>query len=75
MESICPTLSILFLEMYKKELTLLAIVAFFLAIILTGVGGWSDMLGDNLVVSKQHAWNDGIFLILVAIFLLALARL
>jgi hypothetical protein len=61
--------------MYKKELTLLAIVAFFLAIILTGVGGWSDMLGGNLVVSKQHAWNDGIFLILVAIFLLALARL
>ncbi len=61
--------------MYKKELTLLAIIAFFLALISTGLGGWADMFGMNFVVTKQHAWNDGIFMILVAIFLLALARL
>jgi len=61
--------------MYKKELTVLAILAFFLALGLTGLGGWSDMLGTNFVVTKQHAWNDGIFMILVAIFFLALARL
>lgn len=61
--------------MYKKELTLLAILAFLLALVATGLGGWSDMLGMNFVVSKQHAWNDGIFMILVAIFLLTLARL
>lgn len=61
--------------MYKKELTFLAVLAFFLALIATGLGGWSDMLGTNFVVTKQHAWNDGIFMILVAIFLLALARL
>ncbi len=75
MESTYLTLSILFLEMYKKELTLLATVVFVFALLLTGLGGFSDMIGTNLLVSKQHAWNDGIFLILVAIFLLGLARL
>jgi hypothetical protein len=61
--------------MYKKELTLLAILVFVLALLFTGLGGFSDMLGTNFVVSKEHAWNDGIFLILAAIFLLGLARL
>ncbi len=61
--------------MYKKELTFLAIGAFVLALVLTGVGGWSDMLGRNFVLTKQHAWNDGIMMMLVAIFLLVLARL
>lgn len=61
--------------MYKKELTLLAILLFVLALVLTGLGGWSDMFGRDIVFSKQHAWNDGIFMILAGIFLLELAKL
>ena len=60
--------------MYKKELTFLALLAFFLAMVATGLGGWADMLGANFIVTKQHAWNDGIFMILVAIFLLVLSQ-
>jgi hypothetical protein len=40
------------------------VVAAFLA---TGLGGLQDMLGVRLMVSREHGWNDGIFLILVAI--------
>ena len=60
--------------MYKNELTFLAIAAFLLALVLTGLGGWSDMLGQNFVLTKQHAWNDGIFMMLIALFLLLLAK-
>lgn len=60
--------------MYKKELTFLAILVFLVALVLTGVGGWSDILGKPFVVTKQHAWNDGLFLLGVAIFLLLLSR-
>lgn len=60
--------------MYKQTLTWLAIGALLLAFALTAVGGWSDLLGRPFVVTKQHAWNDGIFLVLVGIFLLLLAR-
>jgi hypothetical protein len=48
----------------KKWLLIFLVVAAFLA---TGLGGLQDMLGIQLVVTKQHGWNDGIFLILTAI--------
>lgn len=51
-----------------------AFAAFGLALILTGVGGWSNMMGKPIVITEQHAWNDGLFLMLVAIFLLILSR-
>jgi hypothetical protein len=60
--------------MYRRELTFLAIGVFLVALLLTGIGGFSDMLGTPFVVSKQHAWNDGLFLMLAAIFLLLLSR-
>ena len=60
--------------MMKQQLQFLAIVAFGLALVLTAVGGWSDLIGRNIQISKQHAWNDGMFMILVAIFLLLLSR-
>jgi hypothetical protein len=53
----------------KKYLLLFLVVMAFLA---TGLGGLQDMLGVQLVVTKQHGWNDGIFLMLTAI-LVALA--
>jgi NhaP-type Na+/H+ or K+/H+ antiporter len=60
--------------MWKNQLQILAIVAFVFAFVFTGVGGWSDMMGSELRITKQHAWNDGIFLMLGAIFLLLLSR-
>jgi hypothetical protein len=48
----------------KKWLLIFLVVAAFLA---TGLGGLQDMLGIDLIVTKQHGWNDGIFLILTAI--------
>lgn len=48
----------------KKWILIFLVVAAFLA---TGLGGLQDMLGVQLVVTKQHGWNDGIFLMLTAI--------
>ena len=59
--------------MYKTQLRYAAILAFVIALILTGVGGWSNMLGRALVITEQHAWNDGLFMMMVAIFLLLLS--
>ena len=59
--------------MYKTQLRYAAIMAFVLALILTGIGGWSNMLGQALVITEQHAWNDGLFMMMVAIFLLLLS--
>ena len=44
-------------------LGLLVVMAF----LATGLGGIQDMLGIRLVITKEHGWNDGVFLILVAI--------
>ncbi len=57
----------------KNTLRYAAIAAFTLALIMTGIGGWSNMLGKALVITEQHAWNDGLFMMLVAIFLLLLS--
>jgi hypothetical protein len=48
----------------KKWLLIFLVVAAFLA---TGLGGLQDMLGVQFAVTKQHGWNDGIFLMLTAI--------
>ncbi len=61
-------------EMYKSLFTTLALFAFGIALLLTGLGGWADMMGKPLVFSKQHAWNDGIVVMLIAIFFLLLSR-
>ncbi len=59
--------------MFTKPLRYAAIVAFVVALVLTGIGGWSNMLGKALVITEQHAWNDGLFMMMVAIFLLLLS--
>ena len=48
----------------KKTLLIFLVVMAFLA---TGLGGVQDMLGIRLAVTKEHGWNDGIFLMLAAI--------
>jgi hypothetical protein len=38
-----------------------------MAFLVTGLGGLQDLLGIQLPFSKEHGWNDGIFLMLTAI--------
>lgn len=59
--------------MFKGPLRYAALFAFLLALVLTGIGGWSNMIGKALVITEQHAWNDGLFMMMVAIFLLLLS--
>lgn len=59
--------------MWKAQLQFLAMLAFGLALVLTGIGGWFNMLGRSFIITEQHAWNDGLFMMLVAIFLLLLS--
>lgn len=59
--------------MYKAALRYTAILIFSIALLLTGLGGLSNMLGKPLILIEQHAWNDGMFLIMVANFLLFLS--
>ena len=40
------------------------------AVVMTGLGGWMDILNvKTLPVSREHAWNDATFLVLVVIAL------
>jgi len=39
-----------------------------IALVATGLGGALDMI-ENGSITKEHAWNDGLFMILLAIFL------
>lgn len=55
----------------KKWLLTFLVVAAFVA---TGLGGLQDMVGIQLVVTKQHGWNDGIFLMLTAILVALVLR-
>ena len=54
-----------------KFARILAFLLVIIAILLTGFGGILDMFNPptTLRLTKEHAWNDGIFLVLVAIFL------
>lgn len=49
---------------FKTVLLLFLVIT---AFIVTGLGGLQDMLGIRMLVSKEHGWNDGIFLMLTAI--------
>lgn len=47
-----------------KTITLILLV---IAIILTGLGGIADYTKREFIISKQHLWNDGKFLLIAAI--------
>ncbi len=42
-----------------------------IALIMTGMGGWLNMTSNemNIRLTSQHSWNDGLFLMLLAILL------
>lgn len=47
-------------------------VAFFLvsiASLATALGGVADITGKPFILTREHAWNDGIFAVLIAIFI------
>ena len=49
-----------------RTLTWILLLAAFVS---ASLGGFSDMLGRPLLITKQHAWMDASFLVLVAILL------
>ena len=51
----------------------LLVVLVGMAFVMTGFGGLRDMFGINLFgASKEHSWNDGIFLMLTALLVAGL---
>jgi hypothetical protein len=56
-----------------KTTRIVALCLVVLAVAMTSLGGALDALrGGEIVISKQHAWHDGMFLMLLAIFLMLL---
>ncbi len=55
-----------------KPLRIVAIVMISIALLMTGIGGLLDIVKSDYKISREHAWNDGMFLVLVAISVLLL---
>lgn len=51
-----------------------AVILLVVAFLLTGFAGLMDMSYNEFQITRQHAWNDGIFLGLVAIVVLLFDR-
>jgi hypothetical protein len=47
-----------------------AVVLLIIAFLLTGLAGMMDMTYNEFQLTRQHLWNDGLFLGLVAIVVL-----
>jgi hypothetical protein len=47
-----------------------AVILLVIAFVLTGVAGMMDMTYNEFQLTRQHLWNDGLFLGLVAIAVL-----
>jgi hypothetical protein len=53
------------INIYKMKI--ITIVLLVLSVILMSMGGLSDLLGRSLLLSKEHYWNDGMYVVLVAL--------
>jgi hypothetical protein len=53
----------------KQVLLYFALFLVAMSSLATGLGGWADMTGRPFIITREHAWNDGIFAVLVAIFI------
>lgn len=55
--------------MVRRTLPLLLLVV---SVLLTTLGGWMDMTGRKKIfgISKKHAWNDALFLVVFTIAIL-----
>lgn len=56
-----------------KQPRLLAITLAWVALLLTALGGWSDILNTG-TLSSEHLRTDGLFLLGLATFLLVMYR-
>ena len=55
---------------FKKEtIRILTIVILFFALGMSAIGGLSDILDKPIYISRQHAFADASFLLLIAILL------
>ena len=59
--------------MNRSALVTLALVLFGLSVFATAAGGMMDLVQTG-GLSKRHAWSDGIYLVLAAVFVLLLAK-
>ena len=57
-----------------KPLRLIAIILITVSAIMTGLGGTLDWLSSDFRITREHAWNDGLYLAVVACALLLLER-
>lgn len=55
-----------------KSLKLAAIVLLVAAVLMTGLGGLIDIVRNDFRITREHSWNDGLFLVVLAIALLML---
>jgi hypothetical protein len=53
-----------------RPLQVASLVLMIVAAIFTGFGGTRDMMYHDYRLTKMHLWNDGLFLGIVAIFVL-----
>lgn len=59
--------------MKSSSLTVLALILFGLSVFATAAGGMMDLVQTG-GLTKRHAWSDGIYLVLAAVFVLLLAK-
>ena len=53
-----------------KPLKFLAVILLIIAFVMTAIGGLMDMSYNEWKMTRQHLWNDGLFLGLLAIVIL-----
>jgi hypothetical protein len=56
-----------------KTLHLLTFFLLAIAVAMSALGGMIDMVGTKFYISKEHAWMDASFVVLVAILLNVMA--
>jgi hypothetical protein len=55
-----------------KPLEIVAVGLLIVSAIMTGFGGLLDWLSSDFQITRQHTWNDGLYLAVVACALLLL---
>jgi hypothetical protein len=53
-----------------RPLQIAALVLMFVATVLTGFGGTLDMYAHEFRITRQHMWNDGVFMAIASVFVL-----
>jgi hypothetical protein len=53
-----------------RPLQIAALIVMAVAVILTGLGGTLDMYAHEFHITRQHMWNDGVFMAVLAVFVL-----